>query len=113
LHPKNGWFGTFSSFPFNGSQPFLWNSLFFSFQWESAFSLELSLLFFSMGVNLFYVVKFHIWGDLFIFFKYDLSCLYAWSYTWRLVTGMPIMPLGLMYTLRLLALLGVLGLWLV
>jgi hypothetical protein len=29
-----------------------------------------------------------------------VSCLYAWPHTWRPITGMPIMPLGLMYALR-------------
>jgi hypothetical protein len=32
----------------------------------------------------------------------QLSCSYAWPHAWRPVMGMPIMPLGLMYVLRLL-----------
>jgi hypothetical protein len=31
-----------------------------------------------------------------------LSCPYPWPHTWQSVTGMPIMPLGLMYVFRLL-----------
>ncbi len=34
--------------------------------------------------------------------KYQLSCSYAWPHTLRLVMGMLIMPLGLMYVHRLL-----------
>jgi hypothetical protein len=29
-----------------------------------------------------------------------LSCLYAWPHTWQPITSMPIMPLGLMYDLK-------------
>jgi hypothetical protein len=32
--------------------------------------------------------------------SWQLSCPYAWPHTWQLVMGMPIMPLGLMYVLK-------------
>jgi hypothetical protein len=99
--------------------------------WEFHFSFLLCIVYICVCIS-FWLISFYLWLVLIFLFNRvyygltplqhwtsrhymsrQLSCPYAWPHTWRPITGMPIMPLGLMYVLRLLYAIGVLGLWLV
>jgi len=67
----------------------------------------------------FWLISFYLWLVLFFLFSrvyygfiplphrtsqhytsWQLSCSYAWPHTWQAIMGMPIMPLGLMYVIK-------------
>ncbi len=88
--------------------------------WEFHLNLLLCIVYICVCI-FFWLISFYLWLVLvFLFNKIyygftplwhqmlwhytsrQLSCPYAWLHTWWLVTSMPIMPLGLMYVLKLL-----------
>jgi hypothetical protein len=86
--------------------------------WEFHLSLLLCIVYICACIS-FWLISFYFWLVLIFLFNrvyygftplwhrtsrhytsWQLSCPYAWPHTWRPVTGMSIMPLGLMYTFR-------------
>jgi hypothetical protein len=88
--------------------------------WKFHLNLLLCIIYICACI-FFWLISFYLWPVLVFLFNiiyygfiplrhrtsrrytsWQLSCLYAWPHTWRLITNMPIMPLGLMYILKLL-----------
>jgi len=78
--------------------------------WEFHLNLVLCIVYICACIS-FWLISFYLWLVLVFLFSIiyygftplqQLSCSYTWPHTWWPVIGMPIMPLGLMYILRLL-----------